>query len=102
MRLTELVAAPKMIDGVAEEAFEYGQHRGGASATGDKYATLGGPSVDDALQDYLRLKFGISGNLVELSKTIQRVPRKVLDEFNKGFEKGYSETSRAISLEDID
>ncbi len=71
-----------------EGAQKYGYERGRASAIGDKYASLGGPTVEVAIKDYAEFKFGAF---------IEDVPRELIKALRKGFSEGQSEMSRELA-----
>lgn len=52
-----------------QEAYNFGLHRGKGKASGDKYAMLGGPSVEWAIRDYAKIKFGLN---------LEDVPRELI------------------------
>ena len=90
------------LDHAVDEAFTYGEHRGGCSATGDRYGTMGGPRYDDVLKDYLAEKFGIRGGLEVIASELPKVPRTILAKLREGFDSGYSKESKAMSDADDD
>ena len=92
--LSGLRKDPSEVGALAEEAFRYGVSRGGSSAAGDRYATFGGPSFDMVIRDYLSKKFGITGDLIELSKAIPTIPEPILERLRAGFDDGYTDYVR--------